>query len=465
MPVAKDTAGVKGVLGCNESGQDVAHRPTMKGRPMHSLTSSRADAPFVASAPSRADDAAPAPRPNSGSHLAPVDGTSLERFVRGPLSEAVLQVLQHDDQAGMTTAAPPTREMLLALTDEATAAAPSITYDDDIQAALFLLYASHYGSLPWLDPEHEWVPSLLEVRVRLERDFERELRAAIPMPLLPAPDPGEVSRALFELASDDSGPSLSKFIARKATKDQVVEALKQRSIYTLREADPHSWAIPRLTGRPKAALVEIQSDEYGGGRPERVHQQLYAAALRQADLSDTYGAYAHEVPAITLASFNMMSMFGINRRLIGAIVGHLAAFEMTSSIPCKLTADGLRRLGFGDDVIEYFDEHVEADAVHEQIAARDLAGTLAEDRPDLLPDIMFGAAACLTVDGWMAQHMLEAWQRGESSLRPREITRGAGQKTGLPSRGHGGSHTNQSRLLDRSIQPIRSSRRSQETTQ
>jgi hypothetical protein len=71
-------------------------------------------------------------------------------------------------------------------------------------------------------------------------------------------------------------------------------------------------------------------------------------------------------------------------------------------------------------VTDYFDEHVEADAVHEQIAGRDLAGALAEDQPELLPDIMFGAAACLTVDGMVAAHMLESWQRGESSLRSPE---------------------------------------------
>jgi hypothetical protein len=112
-----------------------------------------------------------------------------------------------------------------------------------------------------------------------------------------------------------------------------------------------------------------------------------------------------------------MSMFGLNRRLVGAIVGHLAAFEMTSSIPNRHYGDGMRRLGFGPDVTEYFDEHVQADAVHEQIAARDLAGSLAQDRPELLPDIMFGAAACLALDGWVAAQMLDAWSVGASSLR------------------------------------------------
>lgn len=327
---------------------------------------------------------------------------------RGPLSDAVIRRL---------TGA------IDAIDADAVSAAldgvADLAHDDDVQLALFTLYASAYGSLAQLDPELEWDPQLIDVRRTIEKAFEAELRAAVTMPELPEPTVDAVGRALFALAEADTGPSLSRYMARKATEEQALEFFMQRSVYTLREADPHSWAIPRLSGRAKAALVEIQSDEYGGGRPDRVHAHIFAVAMRGAGLDDAYGAYVDDVPAITLASHNMMSMFGLNRRLLGAIVGHLAAFEMTSSIPNKLYGDGLRRLGFGADVTDYFDEHVEADAVHEQIAARDLAGALSEDRPDLLPDIMFGAAACLTVDGWAGAHMLDAWSHERSSLRPR----------------------------------------------
>ncbi|MCK2022531.1 iron-containing redox enzyme family protein [Microbacterium sp. kSW2-24] len=328
---------------------------------------------------------------------------------RGPLGDAVRKRLTGEADAVTVRSA-----------QAAVAEASDLLHDDDVQLALFLLYASAYGSLPGLDPRLEWDPELIAVRGVLEAAFEQRLRDVVPIPEMPEPTVDAVGRALFALAADDDGPSLSRYLARKATPEQAREFFLQRSVYTLREADPHSWAIPRLTGRAKAALVEIQSDEYGGGRPERVHAEIFAAAMRGADLDDTYGTYVDDVPAITLASHNMMSMFGLNRRLVGAIVGHLAAFEMTSSIPNKLYADGLRRLGYGEDVTDYFDEHVEADAVHEQIAARDLAGGLAEDRPDLLPDIMFGAAACLAVDGWVGEHILEAWSRDESSLRERE---------------------------------------------
>jgi hypothetical protein len=237
------------------------------------------------------------------------------------------------------------------------------------------------------------------------------------MPELPEANQEAVAAALFALTAPTPKAGLARFVARKATQEQLIEFLVQRSIYTLREADPHSWAIPRLTGRSKAALVEIQADEYGGGDPDRVHATIFARTMRGVGLDTTYGVYVDAVPAVTLASLNTMSLFGLNRRLRGAIVGHLAAFEMTSSIPNRSYGDGFRRVGYGTDVTWYFDEHVEADAVHEQIAGRDMAGTLAEDDPTLLADIMFGAAACLVVDDLAGDHIFDSWTAGRSSLR------------------------------------------------
>jgi hypothetical protein len=329
---------------------------------------------------------------------------------RGPLSEFLLATLAESPRASESSP-----DELNRLTAQAVEVDDSIR-DDDVQLSLFLLYSLHYGSLGF-DDAWEWEPALIRCRRGLEGRFEQQVREAVPQPASPAADREAVAQALFTLTGADSGPSLSRFVAKRATNEQLLEFVAQRSIYTLREADPHSWAIPRLTGRAKAALVEIQADEYGGGDAQRVHATMFARTVRGVGLDDTYGAYVDNVPAITLASLNLMSLFGLNRRLRGAIVGHLAAFEMTSAIPNRMYGNGFRRLGFGDDVTDYFDEHVEADAVHEQIAGRDLAGSLAEDEPLLIADIMFGASACLTVDGWAGEHMLERWSAGESSLR------------------------------------------------
>ncbi|HWK76677.1 iron-containing redox enzyme family protein [Microbacterium sp.] len=343
-------------------------------------------------------------------------------IARGPLSAAVMQKLQLDDprdaRAADGAAASRGSDDLAAIAGDALAASDGVAIDDDIQLALFLLYACAYGSLDWIDPEWEWHPELLAVRRMIERAFERELRRDVVVGEAPPADAEAVAAALFDLTAPTPGPSLARYVAKRATLEQLREFVIQRSIYTLREADPHSWAIPRLTGRAKVALVEIQSDEYGGGRPERMHAEIFARTMRGLGLDARYGGYLDRVPAVTLASQNAMSMFGINRSLIGAIVGHLAAFEMTSSLPNRMYAEGVRRLGFGDDVADYFDEHVEADAVHEQIAARDLAGGLGEARPELIPDIFFGAAACLMLDDRAADHIRGAFEAGESSLRP-----------------------------------------------
>lgn len=311
----------------------------------------------------------------------------------------------------------------LDLAVEALEHTPDVVTDDDLQLALFLSYDLSYGALSESDARWEWHPTQVTLRAAIEDRFEKELRSRITLGELPPPDAESVAAYLFSATASDTGPGLSRYVAKKATNEQAIEFAIQRSIYTLREADPHSWAIPRLTGRAKAALVEVQSDEYGAGVPSRMHSAIFAQTMRGLGLDDAYGAYLDRAPAVTLASFTMMSMFGLNRRLRGAIAGHLAAFEMTSSVPNRLYGNGFRRLGYGDDVTDYFDEHVEADAVHEQIAGRDLAGGLAEQHPDLLADIVFGARACLYIDGRVGTHILDCWEAGASSLRePTRVT-------------------------------------------
>ncbi|WP_250445962.1 iron-containing redox enzyme family protein [Actinotalea sp. C106] len=328
---------------------------------------------------------------------------------RGPLSTHLLAVLD---------GAPGPAPALVEAARTAAASSRDVVEDEDVQLTLLSLYELHYRGIDGVDDAWEWHPDLIAARGVLEEAFEAELRARVPVPQTEARTADEIARALFELTSAEDGPSLARHIARRATAEQVDEFAMHRSIYHLKEADPHSWALPRLTGRPKSALVEIQADEYGGGRPGYVHAELFGSTLRAMGLDDHDGTYLDRVPASTLASVTMMSMFGLNRRLRGAITGHLAAFEMTSSVPNRHLSNGFRRVGHGPEVTAYFDEHVEADAVHEQIAGRDLAGALAEDEPALREDVLWGAAACLAVDGLAGRRILEAWERGESSLRP-----------------------------------------------
>ena len=191
--------------------------------------------------------------------------------------------------------------------------------------------------------------------------------------------------------ADGNGPSY--YLRDKGTWEQMQEYFVHRSVYHLKEGDPHAFAIPRLTGMAKAAFVAVEFDEYGGGRADRVHQHLYAELMHAAGLDASYLAYLNDVPADALASINLMSMFGLHRELRGAAVGHFASTEITSSPGSRRLVDALRRLDAPQPCVSFYSEHIVADAVHEQVVRTDVVGDLVAREPHLEADVVFGIRA------------------------------------------------------------------------
>jgi hypothetical protein len=220
------------------------------------------------------------------------------------------------------------------------------------------------------------------------------------------------------MASEDAGPSLSGYMYDRGTLTEMREFAVHRSAYQLKEADPHSWAIPRLTGRAKAALIDIQRGEYGEGVPDDVHANLFADVMDALGLERTYGAFIDRLPGITLSTCNLVSFLGLHRRWRGALVGHLALFEMCSVGPMGRYAAALDRLGLGRQATRFYEEHVIADERHQDVALDDMVAGLVEQEPLLGGDVVFGARALAAVEGMFAAHLLGAWARHESSLLP-----------------------------------------------
>jgi hypothetical protein len=298
-----------------------------------------------------------------------------------------------------------------------------VLLDEDLQVALWTAYELHYGGFEEVDDAWEWDPELLRLRAVLEARFETRLRELTADAVAAAGQrPGDTAEQIFAQTAASDGPSLSRYLQREATADEFLEVLVHKSIYQLKEADPHTFAIPRVPGRAKVALAEVQFDEYGAGRPERQHATLFAEGLEGCGLAREYGAYVDDVPAVTLALNNAMSLLCLHRRLRGAAIGHLAAIEVTSSLPCRKYVQGLRRLDLSPAMVDYFDEHVEADAVHEQVATRDICASAVEDEPALADDVRFGVAVSLLMEELLAGHVLTSFQAGHSSLcsRPAE---------------------------------------------
>ncbi|MPZ73725.1 MAG: iron-containing redox enzyme family protein [Nitriliruptorales bacterium] len=292
------------------------------------------------------------------------------------------------------------------------AAPVDLLTDEDAVLALYVCYELHYRGFDGVDENWEWEPSLLGLRRELEAVFLADVRDVAG----PTLRTGDVEAALRNLLAAGDGPSLSEYVATDSTIEQLMEFHVHRSAYQLKEADAHSWALPRLSGTAKAALVEIQADEYGQGVEKDMHSELFALCMRELGLDDTYGAYLDVIPAATLATVNLGSFFGLHRRWRGALVGHLAVFEMTSVEPMGRYSMALRRHGYGSWARLFYDTHVVADAHHQTLAARDLAGGLLRAEPELCDDVMFGAQALSALEGRLTRHLLDRWAAGRSSL-------------------------------------------------
>ncbi|OXM54984.1 iron-containing redox enzyme family protein [Amycolatopsis alba] len=314
--------------------------------------------------------------------------------IRGPLSAAVVDTLtggRHDDF-------------------DLDAALDADPFGEDLQLALHVCYELHYQGFTGVDDGWEWDTRLLGFRAALERTFLDGLRGAVP-------GGDDVETLLDEMLIEPvDGEGVSHFLRDEGEWWHVEEFFAHRSIYHLKESDPHAWVIPRLRGRAKAALVAVEFDEFGGGRAEQAHSQLFADLLTGAGLSPGYLAYLDHVPACTLATVNMMSLFGLHRGLRGALVGHFASAEITTAPSARRMDEALRRLGGAAECRYFYTEHIEADAVHEQVLRHDVVGDLLEREPELAADVALGIQATDLLENRLTEHLLGAWSAGETSL-------------------------------------------------
>ncbi|MCD0449158.1 iron-containing redox enzyme family protein [Actinocorallia sp. API 0066] len=322
-----------------------------------------------------------------------LDGSARLPRPRGPVSAAVVTALRAP--AGTPVRAP---------------AHPADPLGDDAQLALYTCYELHYRGFADADPRWEWDPGLLRLRRDLEDSFLRELRAAVPQG-------DDVEAALSPLlAEDPAARGVSHFLRDEGTWTRLREYLVHRSVYHLKEADPHAWVIPRLQGQAKASLVAVEYDEFGAGVAERAHSRLYADLMTDAGLDASYLRYLDVVPAPALAIVNMMSLFGLHRALRAAMVGHFAAAEITTAPSARRMAEALTRLGASPRALVFHTEHVEADAVHEQVLRRDVIGDLLAREPELAADVVFGVRATGWLEDRLEAHLLGAWREGRTSL-------------------------------------------------
>jgi Iron-containing redox enzyme len=312
---------------------------------------------------------------------------------RGPLSAWVLDRLR-----GVATPIPPP-----------TAIDP---WGEDTHLALFLCHDLHLGGFDGVDAELEWDSEVICFRRRLERSFVGGLVDAVGTAA--SATNLSVTAQLLDVLARDSSPSISTHIELHGTLDHMRDVVVHRSAYQLAEGDMHTFAIPRVGGPAKRSLAAIQAGEYGADAPGReMHAVLFARTMRALGLDDRRHAYLAVLPSSALAISNLISTFALQRRWRGALVGQLAAFELTSVTPMGRYASGLRRLGAPEEACRFYDVHVLADAEHE-LWAMDMVEQFVDREPALRADVLFGVAATIEVERRFAEGLMRQWETSVS---------------------------------------------------
>ncbi|MBB4136541.1 iron-containing redox enzyme family protein [Gordonia humi] len=315
---------------------------------------------------------------------------------RGPISERVIDAVRMSDDTA------PTRIDLPERLDP---------WGEDVQLALTVCHELHYRG--WADAgrDCEWDPALIGARTRLEESFLDAVRDEID------PRSGSATAAdeLDGLARTVP-TGATAHLRRHGTEREFADYFAARSIYHLKEADPHAWAIPRLSGAAKAAFVAVEYDEYGAGRGGLVHQELFADLLASMHLDDGYLGYLSEAPAVALAPVTLMSTLGLRRSRRGAVVGHFAATEVSSPVASAWLLKGLERIGAPEQARLFYREHVEADAVHELVMRHEVVASLLANEPWLADDVVFGILALQAVESRLDTAFMQAWAANETVI-------------------------------------------------
>jgi len=176
--------------------------------------------------------------------------------------------------------------------------------DDDLQLSLWICYELRMRGFEDVAPGWEDHPALAQFHTALESRWEAGLRS-LPEATQPA----------------------------TSSTEELAELRRH-----------HAFWRPRREMR--SVLHDIQGDAYGA-RSERTHSVLFTVTLRDLD----FGAGVDEMPAVTLALANALSLFGLHRRLVGALVGFLTAVDTIGGdpfaqlLPVQCPPDDVR-LGF-----------------------------------------------------------------------------------------------------------------------
>jgi hypothetical protein len=248
--------------------------------------------------------------------------------------------------------------------DRTALAALSDAPPTDERDALLTLLAVHDLHLAPVDDlagaeRYQHHPAVAAVKWRLETDLlvrlgEADSRGGAVLP-------ADAVAAMRTIARSGLVPDVYRWVAEDADLDQLRWFLAYEGGPDGGFDDLVALCQVGLDGDAKLELARNYWDEMGNGSLRRVHTELHRKLARALRLPDVPRS---ALPLSALRRLALGTLLATNRHLQPEMVGALGLLELQAGPRCRKVVQGLRRLGAGDDALDFYIEHAETDPRH-----------------------------------------------------------------------------------------------------
>jgi hypothetical protein len=204
-------------------------------------------------------------------------------------------------------------------------------------------------------------PGVADLRWRLEAGLVERLDALAAEELPDLPDHEGAVATMRRLARVDAVPEVYRWLAERATLDELVAFLTLEGGPDGGFDDLVALCQIGLSGRPKLVLAANYWDEMGRGRLDEVHTALHRR-LGAALALDAQPSPA--LPEWALLRGVLGSFLALSRAHQPEAVGAFGLIELQAGPRCRWVLKALDRLDAPHDAVPFYAEHAEADPRH-----------------------------------------------------------------------------------------------------
>lgn len=231
----------------------------------------------------------------------------------------------------------------------------------DLLLSLSVIHDLHTAPLGRLDGRERFQhhPAIARLKWCLEAELVAELERRDTATSWSLPE--SPAAAMRAIGARGLVPEIYEWLAEEADRDEIVEFLSIEGGPDGGFDDLVAACQIGLDGTAKLELAQNYWDEMGNGSLARVHTELHRKLSRALGLACPP---PNRQPVEALERSVLTGLLATNRWLQPEMVGALGLLELQAGPRCRRVVAALRRIGAGEDALDFYVVHAEVDPRH-----------------------------------------------------------------------------------------------------